>query len=94
MADKMYCATKCTRCSGMVGYRDVKYVLSIGGMRAEEELPVGTMRLRCDHGRTMSGFNLQNLHPTSIKLVVPTLPYWQPRHAGIQERHRWKSLVD
>jgi len=73
MADKMYWATKCTRCSGMVGYRDVRYVLSIDGMRAEEELPVGTMRLRCDHCGTVSDFNLQNLHPTSIKIVVPRL---------------------
>jgi hypothetical protein len=73
MADKMYGATKCTRCSGMVGYRDVRYVLSIDGMRAEEELPVGTMRLRCDDCRTVSDFNLQNLHPTSIKIVVPRL---------------------
>jgi len=71
---QMYWATKCTRCSGMVGYRDVGYVLSIDGMRAEEELPVGTMRLRCDHCGTVSDFNLQNLHPTSIKLVVPRLP--------------------
>jgi hydrogenase maturation factor len=58
----------------MVGYRDVRYVLSIDGMRAEEDLPVGTMRLCCDHRGTVSDFNLQNLRPTSIRLVVPRLP--------------------
>jgi hypothetical protein len=56
----------------MVGYRDVRYVLSIDGMRAEQDLPVGTMRLRCDHRGTVSDFNLQNLRPTSIRLVVPS----------------------
>ena len=58
----------------MVGYRDVIYVLRIDGMRAEEELPVGTMRLRCDHCGTVADFNVHNLQPTSIRLVVPRLP--------------------
>jgi uncharacterized Zn finger protein len=74
MADKMYWATKCTRCSGMVGYRGVSYVLTIHGTKVEEELPVGTMRLRCDHCGTVADFNVHNLQPTSIKLVVPRLP--------------------
>ena len=78
MADKMYWATKCTRCSGMVGYRDVGYVLSIDGMRTEEALPVGTMRLRCDHCGTVSDFNLRSTTsacgpvPRAMDLLTPS----------------------
>ena len=57
----------------MVGYRGVRYVLTIDGTKAEEELPVGTMRLRCDHCGTVADVNMHNLQPTSIKLVVPRL---------------------
>jgi hypothetical protein len=74
MAEKMYWATKCMRCTGMVGYRDVRYLPTIGGAKVEEELPVGIMRLRCGHCGTVSDFNLQNLRPTPIELVAPRLP--------------------
>ena len=39
MSDKIYWAAKCKRCSGMVGYRDVRYLLTIDGAKTEEELP-------------------------------------------------------
>jgi hypothetical protein len=41
MADNMYWAARCKSCSGMVGYRDVRYVANIHGAKTEEELPVG-----------------------------------------------------
>ena len=74
MADKMYWATKCTRCNGMVGYRDVRYVVNIDGTKTQEELPVGIIRQRCAHCGTLNDFGMHQLRPTSIKLIVPRLP--------------------
>jgi hypothetical protein len=74
MADKMYWATKCTRCNGMVGYRDVRYVVNIDGTKTQEELPVGIIRQRCAHCGTLNDLGMHQLRPTSIKLVVPRLP--------------------
>jgi len=71
MLDKIYWAASCKRCSGMVGYRDVRYVITIDGAKAEEDLPLGTVRRRCDHCGTVGDFNLQDLPPTSVKLLVP-----------------------
>jgi hypothetical protein len=74
MADKMYWAARCKRCSGMVGYREVRYVVALDGVNGEEVLPARGMRRRCDHCGTVSEFNLQNLRPTPLKLLVPQLP--------------------
>ena len=52
----------------------VRYVLTIDGTKVEEELPVGTMRLRCDHCGTLNDLSMHQLQPTSIRLVVPRLP--------------------
>ncbi len=74
MADKMYWAARCKSCSGMVGYRDVRYVLTIAGSEAEEELSAGIIKQRCAHCGTLNDFGMHQLRPTSIKLVVPRLP--------------------
>jgi hypothetical protein len=73
MADKMYWAARCKRCSGMVGYRDVKYTLDARGTEVEEELPHGIAERRCDHCGTVGVFDLRRLRPTSVKLLVPRL---------------------
>ncbi len=65
---------ECTRCSGMVGYRDVRYVFAINGTKAEEELPAGRIKRRWDHCGAVGDFNLQNLRPTSVKFLIPRLP--------------------
>jgi len=41
MTDKMYWAARCKSCSGMVGYRDVRYTLDSQGVNAEEKFPEG-----------------------------------------------------
>lgn len=40
----------------MVGYRDVRYVLTIAGSDAEEELPAGIIKQRCAHCGTLNAF--------------------------------------
>lgn len=74
MSEKMYWAVKCTRCAGMVGYRDVRYLLVIDGTKIEEELPAGKTERRCDHCGTVAEFNLQDFRPTSVKFLIPSLP--------------------
>jgi hypothetical protein len=74
MGDKMYWAARCKSCSGMVGYRDVKYVVNIHGAKTEEELPLGLIKQRCAHCGTLNDFGMHQLRPTSITLVVPRLP--------------------
>ncbi len=74
MPDKMYWAARCKSCSGMVGYRDVRYTLDIRGGEAEEKLPEGTTRRRCDHCGAMCDFDLRLLKPTPVKFLIPRLP--------------------
>jgi hypothetical protein len=74
MADKMYWAARCKSCRGMVGYRDVRYVIDIEGTKTEEELPVGIIKQRCVHCGALNDFGTPQLRPTSIRLVVPRLP--------------------
>ncbi len=74
MTDKMYWAARCKSCSGMVGYRDVRYVLDAQGAKAEETLPEGTTRRRCDHCRTVGDFSLRQLRPTPVEFLFPRLP--------------------
>jgi hypothetical protein len=71
MEEKLYWAAKCKKCSGMVGYRDVRYVIGPGGAKTEEKLPEGRTKLRCDHCGTVSDFDLRQLRPTSVKLLLP-----------------------
>jgi hypothetical protein len=71
MADKMYWAGTCKRCSGMVGYRDVRYTPHVGAEMVEEILPEGTVKRRCDHCGTMNDFDLRQLKPTAIKFLIP-----------------------
>jgi hypothetical protein len=73
MADLLYWAARCRKCSGMVGYRDVKYVVDASGAKAEEVLPQGTVERRCDHCGAVSVFDLRQLRPTPVKLLVPKL---------------------
>jgi hypothetical protein len=61
MADKMYWAARCKSCSGMVGYRDVRYSLDNRGDKTEETLPEGTVKRRCDHCGTVCVFDLRIL---------------------------------
>ena len=58
----------------MVGYRDVRYTLDARGMNAEEKLPEGTTRRRCDHCGAIGEFDLRQLRPTTVKLLFPRLP--------------------
>jgi hypothetical protein len=74
MSDKMYWAASCKRCGGMVGYRDVRYSLHLAGAKAEEILPDGITRRRCDHCGSVSDFALRDLRPTSIKFLIPKQP--------------------
>ena len=71
MVDKMYWAGACKRCSGMVGYRDVRYTMDIVGQKKEETLPDGTVKRRCDHCGSMGDFDLRQLKPTAIKFLIP-----------------------
>ncbi len=74
MNSKMYWAARCKSCSGMVGYRDVRYTLDARGVNAEEKLPEGTTRQRCDHCGTMGDFDLRQLRPTPVNYLIPRLP--------------------
>jgi hypothetical protein len=74
MEDKMYWAARCKSCSGMVGYRDVRYFLDAQGAEAEETLPEGTASRRCDHCGTVGDFDLRQLRPTPVKFLFPRLP--------------------
>jgi hypothetical protein len=73
MEDVMYWAARCKKCSGMVGYRNIRYVIDALGARVET-LPVGTIERRCDHCGEVGVFDLRKLRPTSVKLLVPRLP--------------------
>ena len=44
------------------------------GVSVEEKLPVGTIERRCDHCGAVGVFDLSQLRPTSVKLLVPRLP--------------------
>jgi hypothetical protein len=57
MADKMYWAARCQKCSGMVGYREVRYIVDAEGTTIEE-LPEGTSKRYCNHCGTVSVFEL------------------------------------
>ena len=74
MTDKLYWAGKCKKCSGMAGYRDVRYILDSRGAKVEERLPEGTAKLCCDHCGTFGVFDLRQLRPASVKLLLPRLP--------------------
>jgi hypothetical protein len=74
MADSMYWAAPCKECSGMVGYRDVRYILDARGVRTQETLPEGIIERRCDHCGAAGVFALRRLRPTSVKFLVPKLP--------------------
>lgn len=74
MADILYWAARCKKCSGMVGYRDVRYSVDASGAKTEEVLPEGTIERRCDHCGAMSLFGLRQLRPTPVKLLIPKLP--------------------
>jgi hypothetical protein len=78
MSDKMYWAARCKSCSGMVGYRDVKYTLDVYGANVEEKLPEGTTKRRCDHCGSVGDFNMRQLRPTSVRLLIPRMPQKQP----------------
>jgi hypothetical protein len=69
--EKMYWAAHCKKCSGMVGYRDVKNTADASGTQVVEKLPVGTVERRCDHCGALGVFDLRQLRPTSVKLLVP-----------------------
>jgi hypothetical protein len=74
MSEKLYWAARCKSCSGMVGYRDVRYTLDIRGGQAEETLSEGTVQRRCDHCGVIGDFDLRQLRPTSVKFLIPRLP--------------------
>ena len=73
MEDAMYWAARGKKCSGMVGYRNIRYVIDARGL-TPETLPVGTVEKRCDHCGEVGVFDLRKLRPTSVKLIVPMLP--------------------
>jgi hypothetical protein len=58
----------------MVGYRDVRYTTDAQGVKAEEKLPEGTTRQRRNHWGTVGDFDLRQLKPTPVKLLIPRLP--------------------
>jgi hypothetical protein len=58
----------------MVGYRDVRYTLNMLGGDAEEKLPEGTVRRRCDHCGAIGNFDLRLLKPTPVKFLIPRMP--------------------
>lgn len=70
MADKMYWAARCKNCSGMVGYRDVRYLPDALGAKIEEVLPEGTVERLCSHCGTVGVFDLRQFRPTPLQLVV------------------------
>jgi hypothetical protein len=74
MADTMYWAARCKKCSGMAGYRDVRHIVDARGAITEEKLPEGTVGRRCDHCGAVGVLDLRQLRPTSVKLLVPRLP--------------------
>jgi hypothetical protein len=74
MSNTMYWAARCKKCSGMVGYRDVRHIVDAQGTRVAEVLPEGVVERRCDHCGAIGVFNLRQLRPTSILLLVPRLP--------------------
>ena len=74
MADKTYWAARCKNCSGMVGYRDVRYTVDMRGEEIAELLPEGTVTRRCDHCGTIGYLNLRQLRPTAVKFLIPKLP--------------------
>ncbi len=71
MLEKMYWAARCKKCGGMVGYRDVRNVVDVSGAQVVENLPVGTVERRCDHCGAVAVFDLRQLRPTSVRLLVP-----------------------
>jgi hypothetical protein len=74
MTDKLYWAAPCKRCSGMIGYRDVRYRVDTWGREIAEELPEGIINRRCEHCGTVGVLVLRLLRPTPIKLLIPKLP--------------------
>jgi len=74
MAEKMYWAARCKKCSGMVGYRDVRYIIDAQGAKIEEVLPEGTTERFCSHCGTVSVFDLGQFRPAPLRLVVLGLP--------------------
>jgi hypothetical protein len=74
MADKMYWATRCQRCSGMIVYREVRYKLDEQGTTVEEELPEGTTTLRCDHCGTVGNFDLRQFRAFSARSILGMKP--------------------
>jgi hypothetical protein len=74
MTDKLYWAARCKKCSGMVGYRDVRYQVDMRGMEVAEQLPEGTINRRCQHCGNVGILVLRLLRPTPAKLLIPRLP--------------------
>jgi hypothetical protein len=74
MSDKLYWAARCKKCSGMVGYRDVRYRVDSRGLEVAEELPEGIIDRRCQHCGNVSVLVLRLLRPTPVKLLIPRLP--------------------
>ena len=74
MADKMYWATRCKRCGGMIVYREVRYTLDEQRAVVEEELPEGTTTHRCDHCGTVSNFVLRQFRALSARSILGMKP--------------------
>ena len=74
MEEKMYWAARCKKCSGMVGYRDVRYIEDAQGAKFEEVLPEGTTERYCKQCGIIGVFDLRQFRPTPIRLVVLGLP--------------------
>ena len=74
MPDKMYWAARCENCSGMVGNRDVRYILDLLGVKTEEKLPEETTRRRRDHCGAACNFELRQLRATPAKCLIPRVP--------------------
>lgn len=77
MEEKIYWAARCKKCSGMVGYRDVRYIVDAQGAKTEEVLPEGTTERYCNHCGIISVYHLHQFRPTPIRLVVLGLPQKQ-----------------
>jgi hypothetical protein len=77
MEEKMYWAARCKKCSGMVGYRDVRHIVDAQGAKIEEVLPEGTTERYCNHCGMIGVFDLRQFRPTPIRLVVLGLPLKQ-----------------
>ena len=73
MTDKMYWAARCKSCSGMVGYRDVRYALDAQGVNAEEKLAEGQPGGAATTAGQLAIFNLRQLRPTPVKFLIPRL---------------------